>query len=400
MQEARRIRALPPYLFARIEQKIEAAREKGVDIISLGIGDPDLPTPDHVTAKLVEQAHNPENHRYPTSVGMLAFRQAVAGWYRNLYSVELDPRREIVTLIGSKEGIAHISCCYVDPGDINLVPDPGYPVYHIGTLLAGGESHFMPLTAVRGFLPDLRDIPSGVARRAKLMFINYPNNPTGAVADLKFFQDVVDFARYYDLIVCHDAAYSEITYDGYRAPSFLQTPGAKEVGIEFNSVSKPYNMTGWRLGWACGRADVIEALGRLKSNIDSGAFQAVQYAGIAALTGPQDGLDQVRRIYQERRDIIVAGFNSLGWQLEKPKATFYVWAPVPQGYTAAEFAEMVLEKAGVVITPGNGYGNYGEGYFRIALTISKERLQEAIERLRRTLGRVDTHAAAAASAEG
>ncbi|AKX93642.1 LL-diaminopimelate aminotransferase [Neomoorella thermoacetica] len=389
MQEARRIRELPPYLFARIEKKIAEARERGVDIISLGIGDPDMPTPSHVIDKLVAEAHNPENHRYPTSEGLLAFRQAVADWYQRLYGVDLDPRREVVTLIGSKEGIAHISLCYVDPGDINLVPDPGYPVYNIGTLLAGGESYFMPLTAANGFLPDLGAIPSDVARRAKLMFINYPNNPTGAVADLKFFQEVVEFARSYDLIVCHDAAYSEITYDGYRAPSFLQAPGAKEVGIEFNSVSKPYNMTGWRLGWACGRADVIEALARIKSNIDSGAFQAVQYAGIAALTGPQEGLAEVRRVYQERRDIIVEGFNSLGWHLEKPKATFYVWAPVPRGYTSASFAEMVLEKAGVIITPGNGYGNYGEGYFRIALTISKERMQEAIERLRRVLGKVE-----------
>lgn len=389
MQEARRIRELPPYLFARIEKKIAEARERGVDIISLGIGDPDMPTPSHVIDKLVAEAHNPENHRYPTSEGLLAFRQAVADWYQRLYGVDLDPRREVVTLIGSKEGIAHISLCYVDPGDINLVPDPGYPVYNIGTLLAGGESYFMPLTAANGFLPDLGAIPSDVARRAKLMFINYPNNPTGAVADLKFFREVVEFARSYDLIVCHDAAYSEITYDGYRAPSFLQAPGAKEVGIEFNSVSKPYNMTGWRLGWACGRADVIEALARIKSNIDSGAFQAVQYAGIAALTGPQEGLAEVRRVYQERRDIIVEGFNSLGWHLEKPKATFYVWAPVPRGYTSASFAEMVLEKAGVIITPGNGYGNYGEGYFRIALTISKERMQEAIERLRRVLGKVE-----------
>lgn len=389
MQEARRIRELPPYLFARIEKKIEAAREQGVDIISLGIGDPDIPTPGHIIDKLVEQAHNPENHRYPTSVGLLAFRQAVAEWYRNLYGVDLDPRREIVTLIGSKEGIAHISFCYVDPGDINLVPDPGYPVYGIGTLLAGGESYLMPLTKEKGFLPDLTTIPSDVARRAKLMFINYPNNPTGAVADIRFFQEVVEFARNYDLIVCHDAAYSEITYDGYRAPSFLQTPGARDVGIEFNSVSKPYNMTGWRLGWACGRPDVIEVLGRIKSNIDSGAFQAVQYAGIAALTGPQECLANIRKVYQERRDVVVDGFNSLGWNLDKPKASFYVWAPVPKGFTSAGFAEMVLEKAGVIITPGNGYGKYGEGYFRIALTISKERIQEAIERLRRNLGKVE-----------
>jgi len=267
MQEARRIRELPPYLFARIEKKIEAAREQGVDIISLGIGDPDIPTPGHIIDKLVEQAHNPENHRYPTSVGLLAFRQAVAEWYRNLYGVDLDPRREIVTLIGSKEGIAHISFCYVDPGDINLVPDPGYPVYGIGTLLAGGESYLMPLTKEKGFLPDLTTIPSDVARRAKLMFINYPNNPTGAVADIRFFQEVVEFARNYDLIVCHDAAYSEITYDGYRAPSFLQTPGARDVGIEFNSVSKPYNMTGWRLGYVITPPEFVRPLQKLQQNL-------------------------------------------------------------------------------------------------------------------------------------
>ncbi|MGI9952310.1 LL-diaminopimelate aminotransferase [Moorellaceae bacterium AZ2] len=389
MEQAQRIQKLPPYLFARIEKKIEEARERGVDIISLGIGDPDLPTPSHVIAKLNEEAHNPENHRYPTSVGLLPFRQAVAGWYRERYGVELDPRSEVVTLIGSKEGIAHISFCYVDPGDINLVPDPGYPVYGIGTLLAGGEPYLMPLKEERSYLPDLAAIPSEVARRAKLMFINYPNNPTGAVVrDNNFFQEVVEFAKSYDIIVCHDAAYSEITYDGYRAPSFLATPGAKEVGIEFNSLSKPYNMTGWRLGWACGRADVVEALGRIKSNIDSGVFQAVQYAGIAALTGPQDGLREVCRVYRERRDLVVEGLNSMGWRLSKPLGTFYVWAPVPAGYTSESFAETVLEKAGVIVTPGNGYGKYGEGYFRIALTIDKERIKEAFTRLRRALGQV------------
>lgn len=388
MEQAQRIQKLPPYLFARIERKIEEAREKGVDIISLGIGDPDLPTPSHIIDKLAEEARHPENHRYPTSVGMLSFRQAVADWYNRRYGVELDPRSEVVTLIGSKEGIAHISFCYVNPGDINLVPDPGYPVYGIGTLLAGGEPYLMPLKEEQGFLPDLSAIPSDVARRAKLMFINYPNNPTGAVVQNNFFAEVVEFAKSYDIIVCHDAAYSEITYDGYRAPSFLATPGAKEVGIEFNSLSKPYNMTGWRLGWACGRAEVIEALGRIKSNIDSGVFQAVQYAGIAALTGPQDGLQEVCRVYQERRDLVVEGFNSLGWRLSKPLGTFYVWAPVPRGYTSESFAEAVLEKAGVIVTPGNGYGTYGEGYFRIALTIDKERIKEALERLRRALGKV------------
>jgi len=389
MQQAKRIRELPPYLFARIEKKIEAARKEGVDIISLGIGDPDMPTPGHIIDKLVEEAHNPKNHRYPTSVGMLDFRKAVADWYRNFYGVELDPENEVVTLIGSKEGIAHISFCYVDPGDINLVPDPGYPVYGIGTLLAGGEPYLMPLKAENGMLPDLNAIPDEVARRAKIMFINYPNNPTGAVADINFFSKVVEFAKNYDLIVCHDAAYTEITYDGYKAPSFLQAPGAKEVGIEFNSLSKPYNMTGWRIGWACGRRDVVETLGCIKSNLDSGVFQAIQYAGIAALTGPQDCLDKIRQVYQERRDIVVDGLNSLGWNLSKPKASFYIWAPVPRGYSSAEFAEMILEKAGVIITPGNGYGKYGEGYFRIALTIDKERIKEAMERLKQALGKVE-----------
>lgn len=388
MQQAQRIQKLPPYLFARIEKKIEEARERGADIISLGIGDPDMPTPAHVISRLEEEARNPENHRYPTSVGLLSFRQAVAEWYRDRYGVELDPRSEVVTLIGSKEGIAHISFCYVDPGDVNLVPDPGYPVYGIGTLLAGGEPYLMPLKEERGFLPDLAAIPTDVARRTKLMFLNYPNNPTGAVVRDDFFREVVEFARSYDIIVCHDAAYSEITYDGYRAPSFLATPGAKDVGIEFNSLSKPYNMTGWRLGWACGRADVVEALGRIKSNIDSGVFQAVQYAGIAALTGPQEGLEEVRRVYRERRDLVVDGLNSMGWCLSKPLGTFYVWAPVPAGYTSESFAETVLEKAGVIVTPGNGYGIYGEGYFRIALTIDKERIKEALERLRGALGQV------------
>lgn len=389
MREAERIRKLPPYLFARIEKKIAEAKEKGVDIISLGIGDPDRPTPDHIIAKLVEEAHNPANHQYPSSVGLLEYRKAVAAWYKRRFGVELDPKTEVVTLIGSKEGIAHINFCYVDPGDINLVPDPGYPVYGIGTLLAGGEPYLMPLKAENGFLPDLEAIPSEVAKKAKLMFINYPNNPTGALATLDFYRDVVAFAKEYDVIVCHDAAYSEITFEGYKAPSFLQAPGAKEVGIEFNSLSKPYNMTGWRIGWAAGRADVIEALGRLKSNLDSGAFQAVQYAGIAGLLGDQECVQRMCEVYRERRDVVVDGLNAMGWSLEKPKATFYIWAPVPKGYTSAGFAEVVLEKAGVIVTPGNGYGEYGEGYFRISLCIEKERIREALQRMQAAIGKVE-----------
>ncbi|MGB9792520.1 MAG: LL-diaminopimelate aminotransferase, partial [Thermacetogeniaceae bacterium] len=325
---AKRLETLPPYLFARIEQKIEEAKNKGVDVISLGIGDPDLPTPEHIVDVLIKQAQNPENHRYPTSAGLLAFRNAVAKWYERRFGVSLDPQAEIVTLIGSKEGIAHISFCYLEEGDYALVPDPGYPVYSIGAALAGAKNYYLPLDEKNKFLPDLSSVPSDVARRAKLLFINYPNNPTGAIADKKFYQDVVSFARDYDIIVCHDAAYSEITFDGYVAPSFLEVEGAKEVGIEFHSLSKTYNMTGWRIGWAAGNAEVIKALATLKSNLDSGVFQAIQYAGIAALEGPQDCVEKMKAVYQERRDIAVAGLRSLGWNGSLPKATFYMWVNV------------------------------------------------------------------------
>lgn len=388
MQQAERIRKLPPYLFARIEQKVAQAREQGVDIISLGIGDPDQPTPSHVVDALRQAAQDPSNHQYPSSVGMIEYRKSVADFYRRRFQVDLDPQSEVVTLIGSKEGIANISQCYIDPGDVNLVPDPGYPVYGIGTLLAGGEPYLMPLREENGYLPDLNAIPGDVARKAKLMFINYPNNPTGAVADLDFYREVVAFAREYDLIVCSDAAYTEVTFDGYVAPSFMEAPGAKEVGIEFFSLSKPYNMTGWRIGAAVGRADVVEALGRIKSNIDSGAFQAVQLAAKAGLDGSYDVIRRTQDVYSERMDVCVEGLRKLGWNLEKPKGTFYIWANVPKGYTSAEFAETVLEKAGVIVTPGNGYGQYGEGYFRISLCIDKERIREALERMNEGLGRI------------
>jgi len=387
MNVADRVAALPPYLFARIEQKIEECQNRGVDVISLGIGDPDLPTPPHIVQALKEQADNPANHRYPSSVGLPAFRQAVAGWYRNRFGVLLDPRSEVVTLIGSKEGIAHISFCYLNPGDYALVPDPGYPVYAIGAALAGAENYLLPLQAERGFLPDFSAVPVQVARRAKLLWLNYPNNPTGAVASLDFFREAVSFARSYDLIICHDAPYTEITFDGYVAPSFLQAEGAREVGIEFHSLSKTYNMTGWRLGWAAGNAEVVRVLGSLKSNLDSGVFQAVQYAGIAALTGPQDCVRETLTVYQERREIVVQGLRALGWQVDPPKATIYVWVPVPPPYTSTEFAELVLEKAGVVLTQGIGYGACGEGFFRISLTTPTERLAEAFRRLQESFGR-------------
>lgn len=386
--EAKRIRNLPPYLFARIEQLIADKKAQGVDVISLGIGDPDVPTPDHIIEAAEKELRIPANHQYPSSAGMPAYRRAVADWYARRFGVELDPQREVVSLIGSKEGIAHLPWCFVDPGDVVLVPDPGYPVYAGGTILAGGVPHPVPLTAGNGFLPDLVAIPAETARRAKVMFINYPNNPTGAVASKEFFARVVDFAREYGILVCHDAAYSEIAFDGYRPPSFLEVAGAREVGIEFHSVSKTYNMTGWRAGWAAGNAGAVEALGRLKSNLDSGVFQVVQYAAIAALNGPQDGVQSLCEMYRERRDLVVDTLNDLGWRLTRPRATFYIWAPVPAGHDASSFAEMVLEKAGVVITPGTGYGTYGEGYFRISLTLPTPRLVEAMERLRGCLGRV------------
>jgi len=388
LEEARRICNLPPYLFARIEKLIAAKKEAGVDVISLGIGDPDRPTPVHIIETLVREANNPANHQYPSSVGMLTYRQAVAHWYQNRFGVELDPETEVVSLLGSKEGIAHISWCYLNPGDTVLVPDPGYPVYSGGAILAGAEPYYLPLEPEKGYLIDFKSIPRDLAKRAKILFVNYPNNPTGAVAGEAFYREVIEFAREYEILVCHDAAYSDVSFDGYKPPSFLQFPGAKEVGIEFHSVSKTYNMTGWRVGWAAGNAKAVEALGRLKSNIDSGVFQAIQYAAAAGLTGPQDIVTEQNAVYQERRDILIEGLNSLGWNLEKPKATFYVWAPVPRGYTSESFAELVLAKAGVVITPGTGYGRNGSGYFRMALTIEKERIQEALERIKNTIGTV------------
>ena len=390
MQTAKRIQELPPYLFAELDKKIAKAKAAGVDIISLGMGDPDRPTPAHIVRGLQVAAEDPKTHRYPVYEGTLAFREAVAGWYERTRGVELDPVSEIVALIGSKEGIAHISLCYVDPGDINLIPDPGYPAYSTGTMFAGGKSYKMPLVAGRDFLPDLSVIPHDIAKQAKLMFLNYPNNPTGAVAPKGFFEDVVAFAREYDIIVCHDAAYSEVAFEDFRPLSFLEIEGAKDVGIEFHSLSKTYNMTGWRLGWAAGNKNVIEALARVKSNIDSGVFTAVQSAGIEALNGPQDSVEAMRKLYAERRDIVVEGLRYLGWELERPRATIYVWAPVPPGYTSTEFASLLLEEAGVVVTPGIGYGQYGDGYFRISLCVDKERIEAAIERLKDAGIRYDT----------
>ncbi|MEW6182372.1 MAG: LL-diaminopimelate aminotransferase [Bacillota bacterium] len=386
---AQRVKSLPPYLFARIEQLIDQKKAAGVDIISLGIGDPDEPTPEHICAEASRQVHVRENHQYPSSVGMLSFREAVARWYNGRFGVNLEPKTEVVSLIGSKEGIAHVAWCYVNPGDTVLVPDPGYPVYAGGTILAGGIPYLMPLLPENRFLPRLEDIPGETARKAKIMFLNYPNNPTAAVADKGFFENVVAFAREYDILVCHDAAYIDVAYEGYRPPSFLETQGAKDVGIEFCSVSKPYNMTGWRCGWAAGRRDAVEVLGRLKSNIDSGIFQAIQFAATAALTGDQECVAKTNALYQKRRDTAVAALREMGWHIDPPMATFYLWLPVPKGQTAESFAEYLIDNAGVVITPGTGYGKYGDGYYRISLTIAGNRLREAMTRMKRILGKIE-----------
>ena len=389
MKESIAMQNLPPYLFARIEQKISEAKEKGIDIINLGIGDPDLPTPKHIIDRMAKSIYDPANHQYPSSVGLLEYRQAVAEWYQRRFDVQLDPKKEVVSLLGSKEGIAHISFAYLDQGDIALVPDPGYPVYNIGALLAGGKSYFMPLKEENNYLPVLEDIPADIARKAKLIFINYPNNPTGVIADLSFYEKVVEFAKAYDILVCSDAPYTEMAFDGLKPPSFLQVQGAKDVGIEFHSMSKVYNMTGWRIGCAVGNSYAVEVLGRFKSNVDSGVFQAIQYAAIEAMRGPQDSIASANAIYTERRSIALAGLERMGWKVTPPQATFYFWAPVPKGYTSASFAELILEKTGVIITPGNGYGEYGEGYFRIALTVSKERMQEAFDRMYTAIGKVE-----------
>ena len=378
---ADRIRTLPPYLFAAIDEMKRKAIEQGMNIINLGVGDPDLPTPAPIIERLKQAATDPNHHQYPSYDGMLSFRTAVANWYKRRFGVNADPKSEIVTLIGSKEGIGHVPLAFINPGDVVLVPSPGYPVYPVATSFAGGTSHFMPLLKQNGFLPDLEAIPKDIARKAKLMFLNSPNNPTSVVMDKDFFKRVVDFAQEHQIIVCHDAAYTEIYYDGQRPASFLEADGAKDVGIEFHSLSKTFNMTGWRIGFAVGNKDVIGGLGKVKTNIDSGVFQAIQEAGITALESDDQLTDGLRKIYQERRDVLVPGLKGLGLTLDNPAAAFYVWIEVPKGFTSASFTAHLIEKAGIVTTPGNGFGDPGEGYIRMTVTTSKERLSEAVGRM-------------------
>ncbi|MEI6153961.1 MAG: LL-diaminopimelate aminotransferase [Deltaproteobacteria bacterium] len=382
VKPASRVEKIPPYLFARIDKKKAEARSRGIDLIDFGIGDPDIPTPKNIIEKMKEATEDPKNHRYPSYEGMLEFRQAVADWYKKRFDVNLDPMDEVVTLIGSKEGIAHMPWAYIESGDIALIPSPGYPVYKIMTLLTGGIPYIMPLREENDFLPLFDEIPEDILHKAKIMFINYPNNPTGAHAGDDFYEKVIDIARKYDILICHDAAYSEIAYEGYRPKSILEFDKDKQYSVEFHSLSKTYCMTGWRIGFAVGNKDAIFNLGKLKTNIDSGVFQAIQYAGIEALSGSQSSVEEIKKTFQRRRDLVVDGLKSVGINVTKPLATFYIWAKVPEGYTSADFCEKLIGETGIVVTPGSGFGDEGEGYFRISITINEERIKEAVKRLK------------------
>jgi LL-diaminopimelate aminotransferase len=379
--QAERLKRLPPYLFKEIDRQKAEVKARGVDIIDLGVGDPDLPTPGHIIEALKTASEDAANHRYPSYSGMNDFKYAVADWFVERFGVKLDPEKEVVSLIGSKEGIAHLPLAFINPGDVALVPTPAYPVYHTATLFAGGETYFMPIVEGNCFLPDLGPIPREIAKRTRLMFINYPNNPTAAVADLDFFNRIVEFAKKNEILVAHDAAYTEMAFDGYRPPSFMEADGATDVGIEFHSLSKTYNMTGWRIGFAVGNREAIAGLGAIKSNIDSGVFQAIQIAGIKALRDDQSCVRDMIQTYTRRRDLMAEGLREAGFAVEKPKATFYMWVRVPDGFTSTQLASRLLEK-GVVVTPGNGFGEPGEGYFRIALTQRRDRLAEAVDRIK------------------
>lgn len=380
---ADRLKRLPPYLFAELDRKKKEVMKKGVDVINLGIGDPDLPTWPHIVAELQREAENPAHHQYPSYEGSLRFREAAAVWYMRRFGVSLDPEIEVISLIGSKEGIAHMPLAFVDPGDVVLVPDPGYPVYKAATIFAGGEPYPMPLLSENGFLPDIDAVPVDVAKRAKMMFLNYPNNPTAGTAGLDFFEKVVAFAKKHGIIVCHDAAYSEMYYeDSDRPHSILEVEGAKDVAVEFHSLSKTYNMTGWRIGWVSGNAGIVAGLGKIKTNVDSGVFGAIQRAAVAALEGDQSMLNKTRATYRERRDMMLEGLRAAGLHVEPCRATFYLWIRTPEGVSSTDFATMLLEKAGVVVTPGVGFGQFGEGFVRVSLTTSTSRLEQAARRIR------------------
>jgi LL-diaminopimelate aminotransferase len=376
-----KLKILPPYLFIEIDIKKKEAIKRGLDIISLGVGDPDLPTPDHIIKSMQESVIKPANHQYPFGAGLLSYRESIVEWYKKRFKVDLSPS-EICALIGSKEGIGHMHLGFVNPGDVVLIPEPGYPVYSAGTIFTDGIPYFMPLLEKSDFLPDLDAIPVDILKKAKLIFINYPNNPTAATAPEKFYLKLIEFARKNNIIVAADAAYSEIYYDENEKPlSFLEIPGSKEVGVEFHSLSKTYNMTGWRIGWVCGNRDVVAGIEKVKDNYDSGVFQAIQEAAITALMSSQKCVEDARKIYKGRRDALVGGLQSLGWEANLPKASFYVWAKVPKGYTSSQTVSKLLEEAAIICTPGNSMGKSGEGYVRFALTVNVPRIKEAVERI-------------------
>jgi LL-diaminopimelate aminotransferase len=381
MEVSSRLKSIPPYVFQELDKKRQAAIAKGVDVIGLGIGDPDQPTPKHIVDAMHKAIDDPVNHHYPPFGGTKEYKQAASAWFKKRFGQEFDPETEITSLIGSKEGIHNLILSYVDPGDIALLPDPAYPVYRTSTFLAGGEPYLMPLTAERDFLPDLEAIPQAVAQKAKIMFLNYPNNPTGGVADLAYFERAVAFAKKNDILLCHDLAYSEMTFDGFKAPSIFEIPGARDFAIELHSLSKTFNMTGWRIGFAIGNTNPVKALAKLKSNVDTDIFKAIQMAAVAAMNGPRDHIDFCNKLYEERRDIAYKNLEKLGWKLKPLKATFYLWLPVPKGMNASEFSTHLLDTAGIMVPPGTAYGTYGEGYVRMSLCVTKERLQEAFDRM-------------------
>lgn len=383
MKKSKRLDKIPPYLFVKIEEKKAELVKSGIDVIDFGIGDPDLPTPKHIFEKMHEILEIKDSSNYPSTKGEFEFRKAVSLWYKKRFNVDLDPVSEVCSLIGSKEGIAHIFLAFVDEGDYTLVPDPAYPVYNVGTLLAGGTPYFIPLKKENNFLPDLDLIPKEILKKSKLLFINYPNNPTGAVADLKFFEKCVKFAKENDILLVSDLAYSEMGYGGYKPHSVLEVPGAKDVAIEFHSLSKTYNMTGWRIGMAVGNKEAVSSLSTIKSNIDSGAFKAIQFAALHALLSDQKCVEENNAVFEERGNILIEGLNSLGWNLPKLKATFYAWVPVPKGDTSSSFTEKLLDKAGILVVPGSGYGKSGEGFVRFAITLPKDRIVEAISRMKK-----------------
>ncbi len=382
MEAAQRIKSIPPYVFMELNKKVQAVTAKGIDVINLGRGDPDQPTPSHIVEAMREAVLDPANHHYPPYGGMTQYKQAIAEWMEKRYGIKVDPACEVTSLIGGKEGLHHTILSFVDPGDYNLIPDPAFPVYQTSTILAGGIPYYLPLTPENNFLPDLEAIPKAVLAKSKLLMLNYPHNPTAAVADLAYFEKVVHFAKKHNLLFCHDMAYPDMTFDGFKAPSALQVPGAKDVTLELHTLSKTFNMTGWRIGFAVGNAEAVQTVAALKSNIDTDIFQAIQVAAIAALKGPLDHIEYCNNLYAKRRDLVIRAFKELGWQVEPTKGTFYLWLKVPTGFKSWEFTYMLLEKTGVLVTPGPAYGPSGEGFFRLSLCLPEKRLQEAMDRLK------------------